>query len=379
MRFEKYKITHYLVLLIFLINLIISSIVYLFNKNKNKNIILMGHKLIGNIQEIKKIESYKGKNFYYLAFNYKDYKKLQGEEKNILSIYYPSHILQVIKSEIIISSHGILFHNIFKNFFGIKTFFTGHAIKSNNNKEILREQGLFTEVWLYSNFEKKIYIEECNYKIANLVTTGYPRLDGLNEMIKIKNEIKSSININSDIILYAPTDDRKNKNYIQNNLSPHNLDLYKFFENVATKLNLKFLIKLHINTQLSVDIKEYITSSKNLIFYDELNNYPDIAPLAISDMLITDWSSVFVDYLISKKSILFLDTPMAYDISGVSKVFNNDSIERIQSFREVEEKIIEEVNNGFKLQEKLKHLSEEIFEGIFMDNNLERCLERLNI
>ena len=339
----------------------------------------MGHKLIGNIQEIKKIESYKGKDFYYLTFNYKDYKKLQGEEKNILSIFYPRHILQVVKSEIIISSHGILFHNIFKNFFGIKTFFTGHAIKSNNNKEILREQGLFTEVWLYSNFEKKIYIEECNYKIANLVTTGYPRLDALNEMLKIKNEIKSNIEINSDIILYAPTDDRRNKKYIQSKLSPHNLDLYKFFENVATKLNLKFLIKLHINTQLSVDIKEYITSSKNLIFYDELNNYPDIAPLAISDMLITDWSSVFVDYLISKKSILFLDTPMAYDISGVSKVFNNDSIERIQSFREVEEKIIEEVNNGFKLQEKLKHLSEEIFEGIFMDNNLERCLERLNI
>lgn len=339
----------------------------------------MGHKLIGNIQEIKKIESYKGRDFYYLTFNYKEYKKLQGEEKNILSILYPSHILQVVKSEIIISSHGILFHNIFKNFFGIKTFLTGHAIKSNNNKEILREAGLFTEVWLYSNFEKKIYIEECDYKIANLVATGYPRLDALNEMLKIKNEIKSNIEINSDIILYAPTDDRKNKNYIQSKLSPHNLDLYKFFEKVATKLNLKFLIKLHINTQLSVDIKEYITSSKNLIFYDELNNYPDIAPLAISDMLITDWSSVFVDYLISKKSILFLDTPMAYDISGVSKVFNNDSIERIQSFREVEEKIIEEVHNGFKLQEKLKHLSEEIFEGIFMDNNLERCLERLNI
>ena len=84
MRFEKYKITHYLVLLIFLINLIISSIVYLFNKNKNKNIILMGHKLIGNIQEIKKIESYKGKNFYYLAFNYKDYRIFFSSPCNFL-------------------------------------------------------------------------------------------------------------------------------------------------------------------------------------------------------------------------------------------------------------------------------------------------------
>ena len=70
---------------------------------------------------------------------------------------------------------------------------------------------------------------------------------------------------------------------------------------------------------------------------------------------------------------------MAYDVSGVSKVFNNDSIERIESFKELEKNINKEVNNSFKLQDKLKHLSEEIFEGKFMDNNLDRCLKRLNI
>ena len=339
----------------------------------------MGHKLIGNIEEIKKTGSYEGKDFYYLTFSYKDYKKLKCEEKNILSTFYPSHILQVLKSEMIISSHGIFLHSVFKNFFGIKTFFTGHAIKSNNNEEILREQELFNEVWLYSNFEKNIYTEECNYKINNLVTTGYPRLDSLNKLIGSKSEIKNILKINSKIVLYAPTDDRKNKKYIQNHLSPHNLDLYRFFENIAKKLNLKFLIKLHINTQLNEDIKNYIKNSKHLISSDEINNYPDITPLAISDMLITDWSSIFVDYLITKKSILFLDTPMAYDVSGVSKVFNNDSIERIESFKELEKNINKEVNNSFKLQDKLKHLSEEIFEGKFMDNNLDRCLKRLNI
>ena len=116
MRFEKYKITHYLILLIFLINLIISSLIYLFNKSKNRNIILMGHKLIGNIEEIKKTGSYEGKDFYYLTFSYKDYKKLKCEEKNILSTFYPSHILQVLKSEMIISSHGIFLHSVFKIF-----------------------------------------------------------------------------------------------------------------------------------------------------------------------------------------------------------------------------------------------------------------------
>ena len=67
----------------------------------------------------------------------------------------------------------------------------------------------------------------------------------------------------------------------------------------------------------------YIKNSTYLFSF-ELNKGLDITPLAISDVLITDWSSVFVDYLITDNPILFLDTPMAYDISGVSKVFEND-------------------------------------------------------
>ena len=37
---------------------------------------------------------------------------------------------------------------------------------SNNHASILKEQLLFDEVWLYSNFEKDIYLDECNYKVG---------------------------------------------------------------------------------------------------------------------------------------------------------------------------------------------------------------------
>ena len=43
----------------------------------------MGHKLIGNIEEIKKTGSYEGKDFYYLTFSYKDYKKLKSVFDNL--------------------------------------------------------------------------------------------------------------------------------------------------------------------------------------------------------------------------------------------------------------------------------------------------------
>ena len=337
----------------------------------------MGHKLIGNIEEIKNVKRHKGREIYYFTFSYKDYKKLKNIQNNILTAYYPTDMMKVFRSKIIISSHGLIFHNLLKNFLNIETFFTGHAIKSNNHKEILREQKLFTEVWLYSNFERDIYIEECNYDTDNLVTTGYPRIDTLNNLLSIKERIKKDIEIDSKLILYAPTDDRGNKNYKESILSPHNVDLYKLFEEISLKLNLKFLIKLHINTRLDSNLIDFINRSKNLIFYDQFQNYPDITALAISDLLITDWSSVFVDYLITDNSILFLNSPMAYDISGVSKVFDNDYIERVDSFNMLDNKITEAFNNNFKLQDNLQILKTKIFEGKFLDKSLERCLERL--
>lgn len=339
----------------------------------------MGHKLIGNIEEIKNVKKYKGCDIYYFTFSYKDYKKLKNMQNNILSAYYPADMMKVFRSKIIISSHGIIFHNLLKNFLNIETFFTGHAIKSNNHKEILREQKLFTEVWLYSNFEKNIYIEECNYKIDNLVATGYPRIDTLNNLLSIKERIKKEIEIDSKIILYAPTDDRGNRNYKESCLSLHSIDLYKLFEEISLKLNLKFLIKLHINTKIDSNLMNFINSSQNLIFYNQFKNYPDISALAISDLLITDWSSVFVDYLITDNSILFLNSPMAYDISGVSKVFDNEYIERVDTFKMLEYKISEASNNNFKLQDNLQILKKTIFEEKFIDKNLERCLERLPI
>ena len=290
----------------------------------------------------------------------------------------PYHIYLVLKSKIIISSHGLLLHKLLKKYFKIKTYFTGHAIKSNNNAEILKEQYLFNEVWLYSEFEKDIYIEECEYKVDNLVVTGYPRLDSLNKLLQNKEKIKKDLSIPKKLVLYAPTDDRKNKKYINHQLSPHNLDLYILFENIGKKFDLRFLIKYHINTEINNEILNFIKNSTYLFSF-ELNKGLDITPLAISDVLITDWSSVFVDYLITDNPILFLDTPMAYDISGVSKVFENRYINRLLNFEEIEESFQKLNKNKYAPINALNELKKEIFNDIYSDNNLDRCLERLDL
>ena len=100
---------------------------------------------------------------------------------------------------------------------------------------------------------------------------------------------------------------------------------------------------------------------------------------AISDVLITDWSSVFVDYLITDNPILFLNTPMAYDISGVSKVFENKYINRLLNFEEIQQSFQKLNENNYTSLNRLSEFKKEIFNDVYSDNNLDRCLERLDL
>lgn len=363
----------YLGLIFFLL-----SIVKNFKKEKLNIISLSGHKLIGNLETLYNLDQYDGYVFFYITFKYKYFKFLKSDKKNILYGLNPLHLYKYLSSKIIISSHGLLFHNIIKTIFNIKTLYTGHAIKSNNHVSILKEQLLFDEVWLYSNFEKDIYLDECNYRGGNLLPVGYPRLDDLYHLSLKKDLIKSDINLNSNLILYAPTFDRNNYDYQKSLFSYNNLDFYKFLEQFSKNYKFKVLLKYHIETKLYQSTKNFISLSDSLILVNNYSKYPDIMPLAISDILITDWSSVFVDFLSLSKPTIFLDTPRTYTKSGVSKVFDNEYIKRVKNFKNLKTQIIDYQSDGFRLSKEQQKFKEVIFENKFEKNNTERCCERID-
>jgi len=378
LKFNKHNPAHYITYFLSLISLVLATLLYLFNKKKNNVVIFTGHKLIGNIETLINSENIKY-NKYYLTFSLKDYISLSKKKNNILLALNPFHLFILLKSKLIISSHGLVLHRLLKKYFNLKTISTGHAIKSNNNSEILKELYHFDEVWLFSNFEKKIYIEECNYKIQNLEVTGFPRIDGLSDLYLKKDEIKRAYGFNDQdkLILYAPTDDRKNQEYLNSIFSLQNLNLYKFFDEISDKLNLKFILKYHINTNLNGEIIQYINKSKNLKRLENANNYPDISSLAISDILITDWSSIFVDSLAISIPIIFLNTPRAYIESGVSKVFNNQLIERKNNYEEISKDLSKLIDDNFLFNKNLKELKKIIYEDTYENNNIARCVERI--
>lgn len=135
-----------------------------------------------------------------------------------------------------------------------------------------------------------------------MLETGYPRNDILHHENKdqLAHQIKTKLGIPKDkkIVLYAPTW-RDDEYYVKGQ--------YKF----SLKLNLK-LLQEELGSEYVIILRThyFIADSLDVTgledFAYNLSNYDDISELyLISDILITDYSSVFFDYANLKRPMLF--------------------------------------------------------------------------
>ena len=136
----------------------------------------------------------------------------------------------------------------------------------------------------------------------DIIDSGYPA----NDIFYIENDkkiskIKKDLKINSDkkIILYAPTFRDTERDLNRNFSFNLPLNLKKIYE----KFNDDYIILLRLHYLISSNIK---VDDKLKKFAHDVSNYDDIHELLlISDILITDYSSVFFDYAHTKNPILF--------------------------------------------------------------------------
>lgn len=142
-------------------------------------------------------------------------------------------------------------------------------------------------------------LEKLNKKNI-IVEEGYPRNEYLFNYKEDIDKIKEKLNISKDkkVILYAPT-------FRDNQYQAGKGHTYKLGINL---LRLKeeldedyiILMRLHYLVSNSIDVSQF----KNFVY--DVSDYEDINELyVISDMLITDYSSVFFDYANLKRPILF--------------------------------------------------------------------------
>lgn len=139
-------------------------------------------------------------------------------------------------------------------------------------------------------------------KTEIILEEGYPRNDFLiNYTEKDIDRIKKSLNLennNKKILLYAPTY-RDNQHSV--NIG-YTYDTKVDFDKLKERLSEEYIIlfRAHWLVAQEFDFEKY----KDFII--DVSNYDDINELyVISDMLITDYSSVFFDYANLKRPIIF--------------------------------------------------------------------------
>ncbi|KLT15585.1 CDP-glycerol:glycerophosphate glycerophosphotransferase [Neobacillus vireti] len=140
-----------------------------------------------------------------------------------------------------------------------------------------------------------------------ILETGYPRNDPLvnNNNIAAINKIKEKLGIpkNKKVILYAPT--WRDNEFFERGKYKFTMQLNLEHLQISLSNEYVLLLRLHYLISNRIDIKRY----HDFVF--DFSNYDDISDLyLVSDILLTDYSSVFFDYLCLKRPIIFY----TYDI-----------------------------------------------------------------
>ena len=344
MKFNKFNILH---ISIYIYGWVLFNFIFMYRKFSSKKvetrIILYGHKLYGNLKSLYEELDEKGTEFYFLTLDYKVYKKLKNNSLNVLYGLRVKDMKKVVFSKIIVSDHGLHFMRKLINEQDNYFFDTNHGLPLQRwNEKVVEQFYKYEEVWLFSSFHKKVYLEDFGYKENNLVITGYGRLDYINKFNSSDNKLrqintlkqKYGLDDANKIILYAPTWIHSKQKVNNEFMRPDNIKFIEKLNQIGKTNNLSFLFRPHLNTILNNKFIKVLESLDNVYYfpfrkYEEVENF-----LIMADMLITDWSSVALDFLLLDKPTLFLDVPSSFklgifkeEILRFGKISDLDSLE----------------------------------------------------
>lgn len=172
-----------------------------------------------------------------------------------------------------------------------------HIGKDENNLAVRFKTSKADLMFAQSEYDRKIFSHVFDLKKDKIVLAGLPRNDELATVSQKEiNNIKKKLNLplNKKVILYAPTFREYNRDSSGCILAPPiNLKLWE--EKLSDKYILIFRAHYEVNKVLGIKENKFI---KNYSSYQNLNEL-----LKISDIIISDYSSIMIDYSILERPI----------------------------------------------------------------------------
>ena len=376
MKIDKLNITHWTLL-------IRSALVSLFSSTlrpATRNIVLLyGHKLNGNLLALyEHLIKSSDLEVFFTSMDKKYIRELNSINIRTLDCTRMSSAITIAAAKIVITDHGLHSLVLLKIFSNIKFIDVWHGIPFKGfDKNDFSLQLTYDEIWVASEFHKRLYTEKYKFDPNKVFVTGYARTDVLiKEDHKIHElKIKYKIPPKKKIIAFCPTWKQDDKN---RNIFPFNTEETDFLskiEDFCYENNVLFMIRTHLNTKSNNPIHY-----ENIYFIDA-DNYPITEEiLLISDILICDWSSICFDYLLLKRPTIFLDVPIPFKkgLSIPATFRYGDIADSVDATFDFLEEYIYNTNkfydrNGKKIEEVT-----EIIYGEFCDGkSSERCANRL--
>lgn len=245
----------------------------------------------------------KNKNTIVIPYGGKIYEKYLAVAKYWVSNYTIAEHISPKRNQVYVQCwHGT---PLKKLGYDLKNVKSAMNTSKENCKRYQLEAKKFDYILSPSRFASEKFITAWNLEKTNMtnkiIEKGYPRNDFLyNYTGKDVLEIKKKLNIPPDkkVILYAPTfRDNQHEAGVG-----YTYQTEVNFEELKEKLQKDYIIlfRAHYLVANSFDFEKYQGFIYNVSDYDDINHL-----YVISDLLITDYSSVFFDYANLKRPMIF--------------------------------------------------------------------------
>ncbi len=311
MKIDKSKVSHWIYLVIFLCNVLITLPISLLPRSKSRyRIILYGHKLSGNLLGIysESLRSiYSDIDAFYLTMDYQYYCKLRKKGVAALYALNPYHIVQVALCHALVSDHGL--HSLFLFIYVGRMKFVDvwHGIPFKGfDSDDFRLQQHYDRILLPSELMLEFYTNKFGFEPERLIVTGYARTDILvtKTSLPLAEIPRAIINNSRKIIMFAPTWKHENadRSIFPFDMSPN--DFTEHMQIVCEELNAVCLLRTHLNSRIGS------LQATDRIINCPFESFPDTEQLLLcTDLLICDWSSIAFDFLLLERPTIFLDVP----------------------------------------------------------------------